>query len=298
MNISDTFRAGYVTIIGRPNVGKSTLMNTLIGMDIAITSNKPQTTRRQMRTVLTTEEGQIVFVDTPGIHKAKNALGEFMDDAAISSLEGVDLCLLLVEPSTFIGAGEENIFEILKKANVPVILCINKIDTVKSEELLPVMDAYRKRLDFKEIFPISASVGTGTSELLSGIFKYLPYGEPFYDEETVTNETERDLVSEIIRQSILRKMEEEVPHGVAVLVGSMKFKKRCTHIQADIVCEKKSHKGMIIGRGGSMIKEIGSDARAEIEKLLNRQVMLELFVKVRDRWRENESMIRQFGYKK
>lgn len=298
MNVKDDFRAGYVTIIGRPNVGKSTLMNALIGMDIAITSSKPQTTRRQMRTVLTTEDGQIVFVDTPGIHKAKNALGEFMDDAAVSSLEGVDLCLLLVEPSTFIGAGEEAIFEILRKANVPVILCVNKTDKVKNEELLPVIDTYKERLDFKEIYPISALEGRGLNELLDGIFKYLPYGEPFYDEDTVTNETERDLVSEIIRQSVLRKLDEEVPHGVAVLIGSMKFKRRLVKIQADIVCEKKSHKGIIIGKGGSMIKEIGIDAREQIEKLLEKQVMLELFVKVRDKWRENKSMIRQFGYKK
>ncbi|MCR5626395.1 MAG: GTPase Era [Lachnospiraceae bacterium] len=296
-NENTDFRAGYVTIIGRPNVGKSTLMNALIGMDIAITSNKPQTTRRQMRTVLTTDDGQIVFVDTPGIHKAKNALGEYMDQAAVSSLEGVDLALFLVEPSTFIGAGEQHIIDVLSKSGINVILVINKTDTVKPAGLLPVIAAYKDKLDFKEIVPVSARTNEGLDELLKAVFSYLPYGDPFYDEDTVTNETLRDLVTEIIRQSALRKLSDEVPHGVAVIVESMKEKRDLWVIRADIYCERDSHKGIIIGKKGAMLKEIGSDARRESEKLLEKKVMLDLFVKVRKDWRENKSMLKRFGYK-
>ncbi len=292
------FRAGYVSLTGLPNVGKSTLMNAFVGMDIAITSPKPQTTRRQVRAVYTSERAQVVFVDTPGIHKAKNALGEFMFDAACSAWEDVDLVLMLVEPSKSVRPGEAEIFEALKARSIPVILCINKCDTIKKAELLGVIDRYSSCLDFKEIIPISARTGEGLKDLMDTLVRYLPEGEPFYDEDTVTDETERDMVEEIIRQSILRKMSDEIPHGVAVVVESMKFKRDLCRISADIICEKKSHKGMIIGRNGSMIKELGSASRAEIEKLLDKKVMLELFVKVRDKWRDNESMIRAFGYKK
>ncbi len=290
-------RAGFVTIIGRANVGKSTLMNHIIGMKLSITSKRPQTTRKRLQRVYTSEKGQIVFLDTPGIHKAKNKLGEYMDRAAIGTIREVDLVVWLVEPSTHIGEGEKYIADLLNKAGVPIILAINKIDTVKKAEVLPVIDAYKELCPFNEIIPISAKHSIGKEELLNSIFSLLPYGEPFYDEDTVTDETERSIVSELIREQALRNLSEEVPHGIQVDIESMKDRGKLWDIDATIYCEKKTHKGIIIGKNGEMLKTIGMKAREAIEKLLEKKVALHLWVKVKPDWRNDEKKVRSFGYR-
>ena len=294
----EDFRSGFVTLIGRPNVGKSTLMNYLVGQKIAITSKKPQTTRNRIQTVLTTEEGQIIFVDTPGIHKAKNKLGEYMVNVARQTLNEVDVILWLVEPATFIGAGEQHIIQQLKKVNTPVILVINKIDSVKKEEILPAIAAYKDKLDFAEIVPVSARSGENTDELLKTVMQYMPYGPLYYDEDTVTDQPERQIVAELIREKALHCLEDEIPHGIAVTIESMKKKGKITHIDATIICERDSHKGIIIGKQGNMLKKIGSTARYEIEKMLDCQVNLKLWVKVKKDWRDSDYLIKNFGYDK
>ena len=290
--MSDQYKSGFAALIGRPNVGKSTLMNCLIGQKIAITSNKPQTTRNRIQTVYTSEKGQIVFVDTPGIHKAKNRLGDYMVNVARRSLSEVDVILWLVEPSNYIGAGEESILEQLSRVNTPVILVINKIDTVKKEELLGFIDTYRKRMDFAEIVPVSALKKDNTEELLSCIFKYLPYGPAFYDEDTVTDQPQRQIVAELIREKALRTLEEEIPHGIAVTIEKMKRRGRIMDIEATIICERDSHKGIIIGKQGSMLKKIGSSARRDIEEMLECKVNLQLWVKVKKDWRDSEFLLK------
>ena len=290
-------KSGFVTLIGRPNVGKSTLMNHLIGQKIAITSDKPQTTRNRIQTVYTDDRGQIIFVDTPGIHKAKNKLGEYMVNIAERTLNEVDVVLWLVEPATFIGAGEKHIVEQIKKVTTPVILVINKVDMVKKEEILAIIDAYRKLYDFAEIVPVSARCGDNTEELLRVIFKYLPYGPMFYDEDTVTDQPERQIVAEIIREKALHSLNEEIPHGIAVCIDQMKARKKVMDIDATIICERDSHKGIIIGKQGSMLKKIGSTARFEIEKMLDCQVNLKLWVKVKKDWRDSEFLMKNFGYR-
>lgn len=296
MNENAAFKSGFVTLIGRPNVGKSTLMNCIIGQKIAITSNKPQTTRNRIQTVYTTDEGQIVFLDTPGIHKAKNKLGNYMVNVAEKTMSEVDVILWLVEPSNFIGAGERHIIEQLQKTTTPVILVINKIDTVKKEQLLEYIDTYRKEYDFAEIVPVSALKDKNTDELLKCIMKYLPYGPAFYDEDTITDQPMRQIVAELIREKALRLLEEEIPHGVAVSIESMKYRKNIVDIEATIVCERESHKGIIIGKGGSMLKKIGSKARPEIEDLLEMQANLQLWVKVKKDWRDSDFLLKNFGY--
>ena len=293
----DDFKSGFVTLIGRPNVGKSTLMNHLIGQKIAITSNKPQTTRNRIQTVLTMEEGQIVFVDTPGIHKAKNKLGEYMVNVAQQTLNDVDVVLWLVEPTTFIGAGEQHIAKQLGRVNTPVILVINKIDSVKKEEILTAISAYKDIYDFAEIVPVSARSGENTEELLKVIMKYLPYGPQFYSEDTITDQPERQIVAELIREKALHCLQEEIPHGIAVAIDQMKKKNKVMHIDATIICERDSHKGIIIGKQGSMLKKIGSTARYEIEKMLDTQVNLKLWVKVKKDWRDSEFLMKNFGYR-
>ena len=295
------FKSGFVTLIGRPNVGKSTLMNQLIGQKIAITSNKPQTTRNRIQTVYTDmERGQIVFLDTPGIHQAKNKLGEYMVNVAEHTLSEVDVILWLVEPSTFIGAGEQHIIKQLKKTKTPVILIINKVDTVEREKILEYIDAYRKVFDFAEIVPASALREQNLDTVVDVIFKYLPYGPMFYDEETVTDQPERAIVAEIIREKALHALDDEIPHGIAVYIDRMKERRgqNIIDIDATIVCERDSHKGIIIGKGGSMLKKIGSNARYEMERLLDTQVNLKLWVKVRKDWRDSELMMKNFGYNK
>ena len=290
------FKSGFVTLIGRPNVGKSTLMNYLIGQKIAITSNKPQTTRNRIQTVLTTEEGQIIFVDTPGIHKAKNKLGEYMVNVAEKTLGEVDVVLWLVEPTTFIGAGEQHIAKQLKACKTPVILVINKIDSVKKEEVLLSIGAYKDVCDFAEIVPVSARNGDNTEELVKVIMKYLPYGPQFYDEDTVTDQPERQIVAELIMEKALHSLNEEIPHGIAVAIDRMKRKNKVMHIDATIICERDSHKGIIIGKQGNMLKKIGSTARYEIEKMLDLQANLKLWVKVKKDWRDSDFLVKNFGY--
>ena len=290
-------KAGFATLVGRPNVGKSTLMNHLIGQKIAITSNKPQTTRNRIQTVYTGPKGQIVFLDTPGIHKAKNKLGDYMVNVAEHTLNAVDVILWLVEPTTYIGAGEKHIAEQLQKTSLPVILVINKVDTVKKEDILQVIDNYRKLYDFAEIIPASALRGQNTKDIVNSLFKYMPYGPMFYDEDTVTDQPERQIVAEIIREKALHALDEEIPHGIAVTIESMKQRKNgITDIEATIICERDSHKGIIIGKGGAMLKKIGSNARFEIEKLLEGKVNLRLWVKVRKGWRDSDIQMKNFGY--
>lgn len=293
---NNAFKSGFVTLIGRPNVGKSTLMNCIIGQKIAITSNKPQTTRNRIQTVYTSEEGQIVFLDTPGIHKAKNKLGDYMVTVAEKTLSEVDVILWLVEPSNFIGAGERHIIEQLKKGKTPVILVINKIDTVKKEQLLEYIDTYRKEYDFSEIVPVSALKAENIKELLKCIMKYLPYGPAFYDEDTVTDQPVRQIVAELIREKTLHLLSDEIPHGVAVSIESMKYKKNIVDIEATIFCERDSHKGIIIGKNGAMLKKIGSMARRDIEDLLEKQANLQLWVKVKKDWRDSDFLLKNFGY--
>lgn len=299
--MENSYKSGFATLIGRPNVGKSTLMNRLIGQKIAITSSKPQTTRNRIQTVYTSKEGQIVFLDTPGIHKAKNKLGNYMVKIAERTLTEVDVILWLVEPTTYIGAGEQHIIEQLKTVKTPVILVINKTDTVKREEVLTFIDTYRKEMEFAEIVPVSALKGDNTDTLITCIMKYLPYGPAFYDEDTVTDQPERQIVSELIREKALRSLEDEIPHGIAVTIEKMKYrktaeKKPIADIEATIICERESHKGIIIGKQGSMLKKIGSSARPEIEDLLECKVNLQLWVKVRKDWRDSDLYMKNFGY--
>lgn len=294
--MKETHKSGFAALIGRPNVGKSTLMNCLIGQKIAITSKKAQTTRNRIQTVYTSEEGQIVFVDTPGIHKAKNKLGDYMVNVAEHSLREVDVILWLVEPTDYIGAGEQHIIEQLKRVKTPVILVINKIDTVRREQLLEYIDIYRKQLDFAEVVPVSALKKDNTDVLIAQIMKYLPYGPAFYDEDTITDQPTRQIVAELIREKVLRSIDEEIPHGVAVTIESMKYGKKLVEINATIICERDSHKGIIIGKGGQMLKKIGSMARTEIEELLEQHVNLQLWVKVKKDWRDSDFLIKNFGY--
>ena len=292
------FKSGFVTLIGRPNVGKSTLMNHLIGQKIAITSEKPQTTRNRIQTVYTDEKGQIVFLDTPGIHKAKNKLGEYMVNVAENTLKEVDVILWLVEPTTFIGAGERHIAEQLSKIKTPVILVINKIDTVKSkEEILTFIAAYKDILNFAEIIPVSALKEMNIEDVKSSIFKYLPAGPQFYDEDTVTDQPMRQIAAELIREKALRMLDDEIPHGIAVVIDQMKERPNgIIDVDATIVCERDSHKGIIIGKGGSMLKRIGTAARMEIENLMDTKVNLKLWVKVRREWRDSDMYMKNYGY--
>ena len=299
--MNKSFKSGFVTIIGRPNVGKSTLMNHLIGQKIAITSNKPQTTRNRIQTVYTDmERGQIVFLDTPGIHQAKNKLGEYMVNVAEHTLSEVDVILWLVEPSNFIGAGEQHIIKQLQRTKTPVILVINKVDTVERDKILEFIDTYRKVYDFAEIVPASALREQNLDTVVDMIFKYLPYGPMFYDEETVTDQPERAIVEEIVREKALHALDDEIPHGIAVYIDRMKERKgqNIIDIDATIVCERDFHKGIIIGKGGAMLKKIGSNARYEIERLLDAKVNLKLWVKVKKDWRDSDFLIKNFGYNK
>ena len=299
--MENNFKSGFVTLIGRPNVGKSTLMNHLIGQKIAITSKKPQTTRNRIQTVYTDmERGQIVFLDTPGIHRAKNKLGEYMVNVAERTLGEVDVILWLVEPSNFIGAGEQHIIEQLKKVTTPVILIINKVDTVDKEKVMEYIDTYRKVYDFAEIIPVSALRAQNLPAVIDMIFKYLPYGPQFYDEDTITDQPERAIVAELIREKALHALDEEIPHGIAVYIDQMKQRKgqNFFDIDATIVCERDSHKGIIIGKGGAMLKKIGSNARYEIERMLDAKVNLKLWVKVKKDWRDSDYLIKNFGYNK
>lgn len=293
-------KSGFVTLIGRPNVGKSTLMNQLIGQKIAITSNKPQTTRNRIQTVYTDDNGQIIFIDTPGMHKAKNKLGDYMMEAVNKTIRDVDVICWLVEIGNKVGKGEERIAQSLASARVPIILVINKIDSHKPEDVFECISLYNQLMNFDSIVPVSAIEGKNTDELIKEIFKYLPYGPQYYDEDTVTDQPERQIVAEIIREKSLHALSDEIPHGIAVVIETMKQRPngKLVDIDASIVCERDSHKGIIIGKGGQMLKKIGINSRFEIEKMLEKKVNLNLWVKVRKDWRDSELMLKNFGYDK
>lgn len=292
-------KSGYVTLIGKPNVGKSTLMNHLIGQKIAITSLKPQTTRNRIQTVYTDKRGQIVFLDTPGIHKAKNKLGEYMVTVANQTIGEVDVILWLVEPKAKITDDEREIAKHLKQAKGSVILIVNKVDRIDKTEVPKIIAAYKEIVDLADAVPVSALKDVNTDTVLDAIFRVLPYGPMYYDEETVTDQPVRQIAAEMIREKALRSMQDEVPHGIAVVIEKMH--QRSTgmwDIEASVICEKESHKGIIIGKGGSMLKKIGSEARVDIEDMLEEQVNLKLFVKVRKDWRDKEMLMRSYGYDK
>ena len=293
-------RSGFVALIGRPNVGKSTLMNHLIGQKIAITSRKPQPTRGRIQTVYNSERGQIVFLDTPGIHKAKNRLGEYMVYAAESTLHEVDAVLWLVEPEETIGAGDRRIAAMLEKAGLPTILVINKIDKVKKDVVQKALEAHRHLCRFEDVLAVSALHGRNLDQLTDSLFRVLPYGPRYFDEDTITDQPIRQIAAEMIREKALRSLGEEIPHGIAVLIDRMQERPggALTDIEATIVCEKESHKGIIIGRQGAMLKKIGTEARQEIEGLLDTRVNLKLWVKVRKNWRESDVQLKNFGYDK
>ena len=297
MTEADNFKTGFIALIGRPNVGKSTLMNQMIGQKIAITSDKPQTTRGRIQTVYTDEISQMIFLDTPGIHESKNKLGEYMLRIAQKTLDDFDLVLWLVEPSSFIGAGEQYIIDQLKNCSKPVILVINKVDTVEYQKLLTYIDCYRKAMDFAEIVPVSALKRDNIDTLKNCIRKYLPYGPAFYDEDTVTDQPERQIAAEIIREKALRLLQDEVPHGIAVSIEKMRIRPDgIMNIDATIICERDSHKGIIIGKSGSMLKRIGTQSRIDIEKMVEHKVNLQIWVKVRKNWRDDMLQMKNLGY--
>lgn len=292
-------KSGFVTLIGRPNVGKSTLMNAMVGEKIAITSNKPQTTRNRILAVSTRKEGQIVFLDTPGIVKARNKLGEYMVDQAVNTIGDVDLVLFVAEPQESIGPGEQHIAELLQDAKTPVILVLNKMDTLENpNEILRYIELYKGLYEFDEIVPVSARTKANMEELFGTIFSHLPEGPMYYDEDTVTDQPERAIVAEMIREKALHALSDEIPHGIAVTIESMKERKGkpLMDIEATIICERDSHKGIVIGKGGAMLKKIGSNARYEIERLLGVKVNLKLWVKVRKDWRDSDIQLKNFGY--
>ena len=330
-----SFKSGFVALIGRTNVGKSTLMNRLIGQKIAITSNKPQTTRTRIRTILTTDEGQAVFLDTPGIHKAKTKLGEFMINTAERTVAESDLILWLIEPTDYIGTGDRHIARMLGMkedskgtgdegadgytvqdagslgkqditaaiADIPKVLVINKVDTVSKEKLAQLITMYKDLCDFDEIIPISALKGTNEEELKHIIFRLLPEGPMYYDEDELTDQPERQIVAELIREKALRYLSDEIPHGIAVAIEKMKERPRRKDsdipfydIEASIVCERDSHKGIIIGKQGAMIKKIGTDARLEAEALLGCRINMSLFVKVKKDWRDSAFLLKNYGF--
>ena len=291
-------KSGFVALIGRPNVGKSTLMNTLIGQKIAITSDKPQTTRNKIQTVYTDERGQIVFEDTPGIHKAKTKLGEYMVGVVRHTLKDVDIILWIVEASTFIGQSDMQIAENLRSLEKPVVLAINKTDKLKSKEpVLEIIEKYSKLLEFTEIIPLSALKANNMDRLLDILYKYLPEGPLYYDEDTLTDQPLRQLAAELIREKALRYLSDEIPHGIAIEIVKMKNRtKTLVDVEADIICERESHKAIIIGKAGSMLKKIATMARKDIENLMDISVNLKVWVKVRKDWRDSDIQMRNFGY--
>ncbi|WP_429079545.1 GTPase Era [Brassicibacter mesophilus] len=293
------YKSGFATIIGRPNVGKSTLLNRIIGEKIAIISDKPQTTRNRIQCVYTGDNEQIVFLDTPGIHKPKNKLGEYMVNVSKETLNEVDVILWLVDESTEIGPGDKFIMEQIQNISTPKILVINKIDKLKNEEVTQIIENYSQYDIFKDIIPISAQEGLGVDRLLRVIVDMLPEGPKYFPEDMITDQPERQIVSEIIREKALNYLDEEVPHGIAVGIDMIKQRenKNIIDINATIYCERESHKGIIIGKGGRKLKGIGKSARLDIENLLGSQIFLTLWVKVEKNWREKEKLIKYFGYR-
>ena len=289
-------KSGFVALLGRPNVGKSTLMNYLVGQKVAITSSKPQTTRNKISGIYTTDEMQAIFIDTPGIFKPHLDLDNYMDKASLSSLNDVDLILFMVEPEKM-GKGDAYIAELLQKSTVPIVLLINKVDQVNPNELLPIIDQYRKLNIFKEFLPVSATQGVGITDLIQVLYQYLPEGPKYYGTDQITDRPEYFMVAELIREQILKFTAEEVPHATAVWVEQMnKHENNKLQIEATIYVEKSGQKGIIIGKGGKMLKQIGINSRRQIEDLLGEKVNLHLWVKVQHNWRSDPQFLRQIGY--
>lgn len=295
---SNEFRSGFVSVIGRPNAGKSTLLNHLLGQKVLIMSDKPQTTRNRIQCILTEERGQVIFLDTPGIHKPKHKLGEYMVGAAKESMREVDMILYMVDLSSEYGPGEEFIIEMLKQNKTPCILVLNKVDLLSKEQLMRKVQQFSALADFKAIVPISAKTGENTEELLNVIFGQLPAGPMYYPEDEVTDQPERFIMAELVREKVLQLMRDEVPHSIAVVVEEVTEKKTLVKVRALIIVERDSQKGIIIGAGGKQLKEIGSLARKDIEALLGSPVFLELWVKVKKDWRNRIDSLRNYGYVK
>ena len=293
----NNFKSGFVTIVGLPNAGKSTLLNALVGQKIAITSKKPNTTRGRARGMLHEPEGQIVFVDTPGVNKPVDKLDDYMQGEVESSLKGIDAMLLVVDIRRS-GARTDRLIERLNGSSVPLILVLNKIDSLPAEKVFAAIDHYRKKADFADIVPVSAKTGKNLDELVKVIFDHLPVGPPYYDEETVTDQTERKLICEIIREKALYSLEEEIPYGLAVVIDKIQYGRKLVSIDATIICDRESHKKILIVKNGDMLREIGSRARFEIEKMLEKKVFLKLWVKVSKKWRESDYLIKDYGYDK
>jgi len=298
VNSDNNFKSGFVSIVGRPNVGKSTLLNQILGQKIAITADKPQTTRNRILGIHTTDAAQVLFLDTPGIHKATGKLNKYMVDQALSACRGVDLVLFLVEATDSVGGGDDYILDILAQSEIPVILVINKVDLVAKDKLLPLIKRYSERFSFKEIVPLSAYTGEGVERLVELVSAAMPNGPLYYPEDMVTDLPERFIVAEMIREQILRKTHQEVPYGVAVQVESFEERpgKNLIAIQAVIHVGRDAHKRILVGKGGSMIRTLGKESRLEIERFLGTRVFLELFIKVKKNWMDSERMLREFGY--
>jgi len=294
---SEPFKSGFVTIVGRPNVGKSTMLNRLLGQKVAIVSNKPQTTRNKITGVYSTELGQIIFLDTPGIHKPKSKLGKIMNSVALNTLAEVDLILYLIDVTAEFGAGEEFILNQLNEVKTPVFLILNKIDLVHPDQLLPLIDQYKERFNFAEIIPISALQGNNVDHLLEVVFRYLPNGPIYYPANQISDQPEKNIIAELVREKVLELTEEEIPHSIAVMVED--FEKRennLIYVRVIIFTERESQKPIIIGKNGSLLKEVGKRARYEIENLLGTKIYLDLWVKVKKDWRNNDIMLKNFGF--
>ncbi|MDT2756543.1 GTPase Era [Enterococcus asini] len=292
-------KSGFVAIVGRPNVGKSTLLNRIVGQKIAIMSDKAQTTRNKIQGVYTTPEAQLIFIDTPGIHKPRHRLGDFMVDAAYSAIREVDAVLFMIAADQKRGKGDDFIIERLKDTQSPVYLVINKIDKVHPDDLLAIIEDYRQQMDFKEIIPISATEGNNFDTLMTTLVDQMPEGPQYFPDDQITDHPEYFIVSELVREKVLLLTRDEVPHSVAVVVDSMKRNENDKiHIQATIIVERDSQKGIIIGKGGKMLKDIGTKARRDIETLLGDKVYLELWVKVQKDWRDKQTYLTDYGYKK
>ncbi|HJH11453.1 MAG TPA: GTPase Era [Metalysinibacillus jejuensis] len=293
------FKSGFISIIGRPNVGKSTFLNRVIGQKIAIMSDKPQTTRNKVQGVLTTDDSQLIFIDTPGIHKPKHKLGEFMLKTSKNTLREVDVIMFMVNAEQKLGPGDQFIMDLLEGNDTPVFLIINKIDRVHPDELLTIIDRYKEKYDFAEIVPISALEGHNVDNLLTTLKKYMPEGPQYYPADQVTDHPERFIISELIREKVLHLTREEIPHSVAVVIDKIKRDEdnpEKIRVQATIMVERDSQKGIVIGKQGAMLKQVGTRARKDIEMLLGSKVYLELWVKVQKDWRNKSTHLRDFGF--
>lgn len=292
------FHSGFIAIVGRPNVGKSTFLNRVIGQKIAIMSDKPQTTRNKIQGVYTTKDAQIVFIDTPGIHKPQNKLGDFMMESALSALKEVDAVLFMVNATEHRGAGDNFIIDQLKNVDKPIYLLINKIDEISPDDIMPIIEQYKNALEFKDVYPISALQGNNVPELIDTLIKELPNGPQYYPADEVTDHPERFVISELIRENVLELTRQEIPHSTAVVIESIKTEESLLRIRATIIVERDGQKGIVIGKGGSMLKKIGTLARKDIENMMGNKVFLELWVKVEPHWRDKANLLNSYGYRK